>query len=139
MRRLSVRERPDWRATAEKHGFPFHTIDGARYWDESACWSFTLDQIERDLEAPAQELEAMCLDLVAEVVKSDVLMRRLRIPVAFWSYVAASWKNRERNLYGRMDLAYDGNLWTGEILERVLDAEVRRGRAGLTALVTDDR
>lgn len=38
-----------------------------------------------------------------------------------------------------MDLAYDGNLWTGGILERVLDEEVRRGRVGLAALVTDDR
>ena len=34
-----------------------------------------------------------------------------------------------------MHLAYDGNLWTGGILERVLDEEVRRGRDGLTRLV----
>lgn len=34
-----------------------------------------------------------------------------------------------------MHLAYDGRLWTGGVLERVLDEEVRRGRAGLLALV----
>lgn len=34
-----------------------------------------------------------------------------------------------------MHLAYDGNLWTAGILERVLDEEVRRGREGLVALV----
>lgn len=34
-----------------------------------------------------------------------------------------------------MHLAYDGRLWTGGVLERVLDEEVRRGRAGLLELV----
>lgn len=37
-----------------------------------------------------------------------------------------------------MHLAYDGRLWTGGILERVLDEEVRRGRAGLIELVSAD-
>ncbi|MFP5488516.1 MAG: SRPBCC family protein [Acidimicrobiia bacterium] len=36
-----------------------------------------------------------------------------------------------------MHLAYDGRLWTGGILERVLDEEIRRGRAGLLELVAD--
>lgn len=34
-----------------------------------------------------------------------------------------------------MHLAYDGRLWTGGILERVLDDEIRRGRGGLLRLV----
>jgi ribosome-associated toxin RatA of RatAB toxin-antitoxin module len=34
-----------------------------------------------------------------------------------------------------MHLAYDGALWTGGILERVLEEEVRRGRVGLVELV----
>ncbi|MDJ0770408.1 MAG: SRPBCC family protein [Ilumatobacter sp.] len=34
-----------------------------------------------------------------------------------------------------MHLAYDGRLWVGGILERVLDEEIRRGRTGLTRLV----
>ena len=33
-----------------------------------------------------------------------------------------------------MHLAYDGRLWTGGILERVLDEEIRRGRDGLISL-----
>lgn len=36
-----------------------------------------------------------------------------------------------------MHLAYDGTLWGGALLERVLDEEIRRGRAGLAALVSD--
>ena len=35
-----------------------------------------------------------------------------------------------------MHLAYDGALWTGGVLERVLDEEIRRGRESLTRLVT---
>ena len=36
MRRIVCPERDDWRQTAEQCGFAFHTIDGERYWDESA-------------------------------------------------------------------------------------------------------
>src|SRR5262245_61996920 len=35
MQRITCDERADWRETAEKVGFEFHTIDGATYWDES--------------------------------------------------------------------------------------------------------
>lgn len=38
-----------------------------------------------------------------------------------------------------MHLAYDGALWTGGLLERVLDEEIRRGRGGLVELVSDAR
>lgn len=34
-----------------------------------------------------------------------------------------------------MDLAYDGSLWTGGLLERVLEEEVRRARVGLVRLL----
>ena len=52
MQRIACQERADWRDTAERTGFDFHTIDGARYWDERAYYRFTLADIERDLEAP---------------------------------------------------------------------------------------
>jgi hypothetical protein len=34
-----------------------------------------------------------------------------------------------------MHLAYDGKLWTGGVLERVLDDEVRRARVKLVDLL----
>jgi hypothetical protein len=37
-----------------------------------------------------------------------------------------------------MHLAYDGALWTGGLLERVLDEEIRRGRVGLVRLVSGE-
>ena len=36
-----------------------------------------------------------------------------------------------------MHLAYDGTLWGGALLERVLDEEIKRGREGLARLVND--
>ena len=77
MHRLSVAERPDWRRKAEEVGFAFHTIDGAKYWDESACYSFTMEQIERDIEDPSQELSDMCYDAVREILNSDELLTRM--------------------------------------------------------------
>jgi uncharacterized protein YndB with AHSA1/START domain len=37
-----------------------------------------------------------------------------------------------------MHLAYDGSLWTGGLLARVLDDQIRQGRSGLAALVDDE-
>ena len=45
-------------------GFDFHTIDGERYWDERAYYAFTLEEIERGIEEPTGEIDAMCLELV---------------------------------------------------------------------------
>jgi len=108
MRRIAIAERPDWRESAERLGFRFHTIDGARYWDESAYYAFTLEEIERDIEAPTGELHEMAMDLVAEVVRDESLLRKLDIPEAYWEWIARSWREASPHLYGRMDFAYDG-------------------------------
>ena len=72
MRRLTCRERDDWRATAEASGFDFHTIDGERYWDERACYAFTLEEIEHQIETPTGEIDAMCLELVGRAVDDGI-------------------------------------------------------------------
>jgi hypothetical protein len=80
MQRIPCPERDDWRATAEGVGFTFHTIDGERYWDERAYYAFTLNEIERRIEAPTGEIEAMCLELVGRTVRDEKYLRRLKIP-----------------------------------------------------------
>jgi glutathionylspermidine synthase len=109
MKKISVEERPDWRVTAEREGFNFHTIDGERYWDERGYYLFTEEQVTRDLEAPTQELHQMCLDAVARVVESEELLSRLAIPEAFFDLVRSSWRRREPHLYARFDFAYAGS------------------------------
>lgn len=109
MQRIAIAERPDWRASAERLGFRFHTIDGEPYWDERAYYAFTLAEIERDIETPTAELHEIAMDLVADVVRDESLLRRLAIPQAYWDWIANSWREASPHLYGRMDFAYDGN------------------------------
>jgi glutathionylspermidine synthase len=108
MRRITCPERSDWRATAEGAGFDFHTIDGERYWDERAYYAFTLDEIERQIEQPTGEIDAMCLELVGRAIDNEKYLRRLKIPEAFWPLISESWHRDEAGLYGRLDLSFDG-------------------------------
>jgi glutathionylspermidine synthase len=108
MLRLPMQERPHWRQTAQEYGFHFHTIEGAPYWDESACYQFNLRQIEEDLEAPTEELHQMCLAVVEQVLAQEELLQRFAIPAEQWDFIRHSWQAREPSLYSRLDLAYNG-------------------------------
>jgi glutathionylspermidine synthase len=108
VQRLHCPEREDWQATADETGFDFHAIDGERYWDERACYAFTLHEIETQIEAPTGEIDAMCLELVARAVDDEEVLRRLKIPEAFWPLIGESWYDDAASLYGRLDLCFDG-------------------------------
>ncbi|QEM81544.1 glutathionylspermidine synthase family protein [Halomonas binhaiensis] len=108
MIRCNSRERPGWKRRAEEFGFRFHSMYGQVYWDESVHYQFTLEQIERDLEEPTAELHQMCLSVVEDVVNDERLLRQFRIPEEHWSLIAGSWRDGDKSLYSRLDLAYDG-------------------------------
>ena len=108
MQRIKTDERPGWDEKAEALGFTWRHLDGARYWDERAYYQFTLAEVEDGIEDPARELHGMCLDLVADVAKSEELMARLAIPAESRDDVMDSWVSRAPSLYGRFDFAYDG-------------------------------
>jgi glutathionylspermidine synthase len=108
MRRIACPERDNWQATAAGAGFDFHTIDGERYWDERAYYAFTLDEIERAIEQPTGEIDAMCLELVGRAVDDESYLRRLKIPEAFWPLISESWHRDEPSLYGRLDFSFGG-------------------------------
>ncbi|RAI41078.1 glutathionylspermidine synthase family protein [Rhodoplanes roseus] len=108
MQRIVCPERDDWRDAAEKAGFAFHTVAGEPYWDERAYYGFSLEQIERDIEAPTLEIDRMCRELVARAVDDDRILRLLKIPEACWTFIAASWKRGDPSLYGRLDFSYHG-------------------------------
>jgi glutathionylspermidine synthase len=109
MRRIVSPERDDWRVTAEACGFDFHTIDGERYWDERAYYAFTLDEIERQIETPTGDIDAMCLELVGRAVDDEKYLQRLRIPEAFWPLISESWHRDDSSLYGRLDFSFGGH------------------------------
>ncbi len=116
MQRITCTERDDWQATAASMGFAFHTDAGERYWDERAYYAFTLDEIEQQIEGPTAELNAMCRELVGRAVKDERYLQLLKIPKAYWTYIAASWQRSEPSLYGRFDFCFDGK-GTAKLLE----------------------
>jgi glutathionylspermidine synthase len=116
MQRIVCPERDDWQETADACGFDFHTIDGARYWDERGYYAFTLEEIEAKIEAPTGEIDAMCLELVGRAIDDEEYLERLKIPEAFWPLISESWQRDEASLYGRLDLGFDGQ-GTAKLLE----------------------
>ena len=108
MHRIPVAQRPDLKGAALRHGYVYSVDDGIPFWDETAYYRFTLRQIEDDLEKPAKEIDDMCFQLLDRSLADEGIYRRLCIPEAYWDYVAASWRNREVDLYGRLDFSYDG-------------------------------
>jgi glutathionylspermidine synthase len=108
VRRVPIEPRTDLEHKARKLGFNFHTLEGEPYWDESAYYAFTLEQIERDIEAPTNELAALCLQLLDRIVADSSALERLKVPRQAWDLIADSWRRRDPTLYGRFDFSYDG-------------------------------
>ncbi|MCJ8313353.1 MAG: glutathionylspermidine synthase family protein [Saccharospirillaceae bacterium] len=108
MIRVPIEERLNWQKTADEFGFKFHTMYGKKYWDESAYYQFSLEQIEKDIEEPTEEIHQMCLKVVAAVVADDHLMQRFCIPKNYWPLIRTSWEKQEPSLYSRFDFAYNG-------------------------------
>ncbi|WGV99911.1 glutathionylspermidine synthase family protein [Vibrio sp. YMD68] len=108
MFRIDTKERPNWRDLAKQFGFGYHSMYDDPYWDERAYYQFTLEQVERDIEAPTEEIHQMCLQAVDKVVADENWLQRFQIPVSMWDSVATSWKRNEPSLYSRVDFAYSG-------------------------------
>ena len=105
MKRVTVTPRADWRARVESVGLAFHT-GSASYWNESACYEFTLAQIET-IECATNELHALCLAAVEHVIRNH-RFAELAIPEAAVPLIRESWTNDQPSVYGRFDLSYDG-------------------------------
>ena len=108
MLRHSCPPRADWQKTVESQGLLYHTADGVPYWDESAYYEFTSAEVD-DLEAATYALNDLCLAAVEHVIAHD-LFDRFLIPPPYRDFIRRSWENDEHTLYGRFDLAYDGEF-----------------------------
>lgn len=108
MKRITYPERQGWRDKAREVGFGFHEMYGEPYWLDDVAYTFTLQEIEEQIEAPSQELHEMCMDLVGDIVTSEEALDHLAIPEELRDLVRDSWERGDRHLYGRFDLAYDG-------------------------------
>ncbi len=109
MRRISVAPRADLAEIASRSGFDFATAeDGSAYWDETACYSFTLAQIETDLEAPTNEVAALCTDLIDRAMRSEEIFASFDLPPRLQDLARESWARGDKTLYGRFDFSYNG-------------------------------
>ena len=108
MQRHLTIERPNWRLQAESLGFGFHTMYGEPYWDETKFYSFSLRQIEEELEDATQLLHAMSLEAVDYALRHEEWLDKLRVPAYYRDWIAKSWERKDPSLYGRFDLAYNG-------------------------------
>ena len=108
MRRITVSERPNLINMAAEHGLEYNPTTGITGWDETVYYQFTESEIENQFTGPVEEIESLCFEVVERVVNDEVLLSKLGIPEGYWDYIAESWRGNERNLYGRMDLSYDG-------------------------------
>jgi glutathionylspermidine synthase len=106
MRRHRTTPRADWAERAVRLGFDFAVIDGEPYWDESACWEFTAEEVDV-LDDATAELHRLAMAAAEHAVRHG-RAETLGIPRAVWPLVVRSWERQEPSLYGRMDLRWDG-------------------------------
>jgi glutathionylspermidine synthase len=108
MRRRTVTPRSEWQSRVEKIGLTFHTLaNGSPYWDESAYWEFSAREIDR-VEAATAEFQRLAL-AAGEVILNQNRLDQMGIPAPAHASIRAAWNAEPPALYGRLDLAYDGD------------------------------
>lgn len=107
MQRLALTPRPDWQRRVESVGLSFHTLEnGDPYWDERACYVFTLAQID-EIELATYALNDLCLKAVEHVLRRD-RCAEFQIAPQYAEFIRRSWDEEEITIVGRFDLLYDG-------------------------------
>ncbi|MGL5837763.1 MAG: glutathionylspermidine synthase family protein [Sphingorhabdus sp.] len=109
MHRLSVQPRQDWQTKVEELGLIWHSDADGPYWDESACYSFNLKEIET-IEAATEDLHALYVEAGNRIAHDERLLSLCGIPVSYHEAVKTAWERQSPGLdYGRFDLGYDGH------------------------------
>jgi glutathionylspermidine synthase len=103
MQRIPTHPRNNWQSAVEQLGFGFHTAAGP-YWDESAYYAFTAEEINL-IERATTELWDLCLGAVQHVIDNN-LYARFAIPPEFIPYIEKTWEEDHPSIYGRFDLCF---------------------------------
>jgi glutathionylspermidine synthase len=113
VQRHAIAPREGWREKVEALGLAFHTTGGEAgggpptpYWNESAYYALTVDDVDR-IERATNELHERCLEAVGFVIEGKHY-GRLGIPDVAVRAIERSWERDPPSLYGRFDFAYDG-------------------------------
>jgi glutathionylspermidine synthase len=106
MKRVAISPRQDWEMKVEEIGLIYHHTQGQPYWNESAYYAFRSAEIDR-IELATNDLHEMCLKAAQHVIDNN-RFNELRIPEAAIPVIKQAWEDEPPAIYGRFDLAYDG-------------------------------
>ncbi|HEX9453655.1 MAG TPA: glutathionylspermidine synthase family protein, partial [Candidatus Binatia bacterium] len=106
MKRIAIQPRDNWEKKVEEIGLIYHHTEERPYWNESAYYSFRASEIDR-IELATNELHEMCLQAAQHIIDHD-RFKELSIPDAAIPLIKQAWEDEPPAIYGRFDLAYDG-------------------------------
>ena len=107
MKRVAIKPRADWEKKVEQIGLIYHHTEDRAYWNESAYYSFRSTEIDC-FELATNELHDMCLRAAQHIIDNN-RFRQLAIPDAAVPVIKQAWEDEPPAIYGRFDLAYDGD------------------------------
>lgn len=125
MYRHWAQPREDWRRTIERQGMTFPTtkLDGGGevpYWNEAAMYEFSTAEIDH-LESATADLHTMSVEATKFLLTGA--MGDLGLPAGTLEMAQRSLDSKAPSLYGRFDLAYDGDS-PAKLLEYNADTPV---------------
>lgn len=112
MQRVKMNPRYDWKAKVVNQGMNFHTINDKVYWDESVCYEFDANTIDR-IEDATKALHDMSINYVHNcIARGDYTGYWFNNNQNIINLIEQSWKSSHQHLYGRFDLGIDrsGNI-----------------------------
>ena len=108
MRRTTCVPRSDWQDRVEAEGLIWHSDSDGAYWDESACYSFTIAEIEA-FEDQTVEVQSLYREAGERIAGDERLLALCGIPPAYHDPVRTAWQQQSPALdYGRFDFGYVG-------------------------------
>lgn len=110
MKRETLPSRENWQERCTEVGFDYFDLpssDGSMYWSDDVAYHFTTAEVD-SLDDATLELHQMSMEFVNQTVSSGDYPAQFGLTQANIELIEASWKNKEPSLFGRFDLAYDG-------------------------------
>jgi glutathionylspermidine synthase len=107
MRRHSIQPHHDWRKRVDQTGLTYHSYAGSPYWDESVYWELSSAEVDH-IEAATSEIQRLCLAAGDHILERN-RFAEMGIPSEAIPHIIETWQQEPPALYGRIDLAYDGN------------------------------
>ena len=106
MRRIQTSPRPNWQQRVEEVGITFHTPEGKPYWDESAYYQLSAQEVDV-LEKAGNDVYQLCLEAAQHIIDKN-LFDQLGLPTEAVPLIVESWNRDDFSLYGRFDFAWSG-------------------------------